>query len=386
MIPTGWYRERRWVRTGVLAIAAGALMVWSPQGWFIAEIYLAAWIAWVWLPDSAKTGRVLAAFFGLSVASLVVLGQNPSWRSITWTLMMPYAGLLAARPLPLKWAMAGLATLGLARAATVGSSWNLMMGDGLTLVAIFAGVLSARIRRESRALDRRRMTELEQAYRELTQAHRQLRETALEVAEARAREERYRLAADIHDGVGHRLTSLVIGLESLAMMLPDDVEQARGRLPALIGTARQALADVREAVHARQAAEEAWDRRSLERLVKTAAEHGRWQTAVSLEAEPERWPAPVRRVVFRVLQEALTNILRHAQATAVRVSVVQRFDSVEMTIVDDGVASGTIQPGYGMAQIEQRCRSVGGQVGWRVLDPHGLELSARVPIRAVQEA
>jgi signal transduction histidine kinase len=361
-------------------------MVWSPQGWFIAEIYLAAWIAWVWLPDSAKTGRVLAAFFGLSVASLVVLGQNPSWRSITWTLMMPYAGLLAARPLPLKWAMAGLATLGLARAATVGSSWNLMMGDGLTLVAIFAGVLSARIRRESRALDRRRMTELEQAYRELTQAHRQLRETALEVAEARAREERYRLAADIHDGVGHRLTSLVIGLESLAMMLPDDVEQARGRLPALIGTARQALADVREAVHARQAAEEAWDRRSLERLVKTAAEHGRWQTAVSLEAEPERWPAPVRRVVFRVLQEALTNILRHAQATAVRVSVVQRFDSVEMTIVDDGVASGTIQPGYGMAQIEQRCRSVGGQVGWRVLDPHGLELSARVPIRAVQEA
>jgi signal transduction histidine kinase len=78
------------------------------------------------------------------------------------------------------------------------------------------------------------------AHEELHQAHAELQEAAVRSMRYAALEERVRLSSEIHDGVGHQLTSLIIQLQALELMLPDDVEQASAVVPEMIVVARRA--------------------------------------------------------------------------------------------------------------------------------------------------
>lgn len=222
--------------------------------------------------------------------------------------------------------------------------------------------------------------ELKAAYDELQATHRQLVETTHEVVGARAREERLQIAADIHDGVGHRLTSLIIGLESMEMMLPDDIDAAEQRLPALVTTARQALLEVRQAVHASQADDGEVDQDAFDQLMEAAARDGAWKLDVHWHADPAHWPPALRITLFRVLQESLTNTLRHAQATHVAVRIAAGDGEVALEVSDDGCLLGEVSPGFGLNHMQKRCQALGGMPTWSARAPHGFSVFARLPV------
>ncbi len=349
------------------------------QGFWLGMAYLAFYLGWLWLPERLHSGRNDLILAAVAVSGLLVATRNPEWQPVTIMMLYPCAGLLARRVVPGTWL--GITGLGLmavrymlAPADTVSTLVNMVSVGG-----VYAGFYAGRIRREARDLDRRRVQEIKTAYDELHSTHQQLVETSQAMAEARAREERLQIAADIHDGVGHRLTSLVIGLESMEMMLPDDVDAAERRLPNLVTTARQALMEVRQAVHASQGDDGEMKRDGFDQLLEDAARDGDWSLTVEWRADPESWSPALRVTLFRVLQESLTNTLRHAHATQVAVRIVDGDGQVALQVSDDGVLIGAVLPGFGLNQMQKRCQALGGTLTWSVSRPHGLTIAACLP-------
>ncbi len=241
-------------------------------GWFGAA-WVLYYLIWLWLPTRIRTWPVnlllgMVAALGLALASTLLHSS-----ALTQNLLYPDAVFLAVQPGPGVWLWISGASL-LAAGAFMTPNSATMFSHLLTLSTLFAVAYLLHLRRRARELDRQRTEELRLAYKSLQSTHQQLVDATAAIAEARAREERLRIAADIHDGVGHRLTSLIVGLESLELMLDDDLEAARTRVPTLLTTARQALGEVREAVHARETSGDDWDRRTFDALVQAAAVDG----------------------------------------------------------------------------------------------------------------
>lgn len=363
----------------VIAAAARHLAAHDP---WLGIAYTLYFILWIWIPTRLRIWRNDLILAGIAAGGLIVVAANPEGRLMAEGMVFPIAVFLARKVPPTPWTW--LSILGLAAVRTAMTPHVTMNTGGqlVTLGGIFFGVYGARIRGEARALDRQRVAELEAAYAELQSTHQQLVETTREVAEARAREERLQIATDIHDGVGHRLTSLIIGLESIEVMLPQDLEAAQDRLPDLVTTARQALSEVRQAVHATQESGDGFNQDAFRQLVDDAARDGQWETEVRWRGNPVRWPASLRITLFRVLQESLTNILRHAQAKRVKIEVLEYANAVMLRVEDDGVLADGLAPGFGLNQMENRCRALGGALTWAPRSPHGLVVTAHLPLEA----
>lgn len=372
--------RRQWLGTMALVVVAIAVRHVATHAPWLGIAYILFFILWLWIPIRFRTWRNDLILAGIAVAGLILAAVNPEWRSLAELSIFPIAAFLAHTAPPTPWAWLSILGLAVVRVAMTPHVTSNIAGQVVTLGGIFFGVYGSRIRREARELDRQRVAELEAAYAALQSTHQQLVETTQAAAEARAREERLQIAADIHDGVGHRLTSLIIGLESMEMMLPRDLEAAQERLPELVTTARQALSEVRQAVHASQEVDEEFNQDAFQQLVDDAARDGQWETEVRWRGDPVRWPASLRITLFRVLQESLTNILRHAQAVRVEIEVLEHAHAVTLRVEDDGVLAGALAPGFGLNQMQNRCRALGGTIAWTPRSPHGLVVTANLPL------
>jgi signal transduction histidine kinase len=250
----------------------------------------------------------------------------------------------------------------------------------VSVFGIYWGVYGIHLRREAQALDRQRMSQLESTYRQLQETHQRLIDTTQAVVESRAREARLETLADIHDGVGHRLTSLIIGLESLEMMLPDDPHTARTRVTDLVAIAREALQDVRQAVRARSYDPPDFDRQSFDRLIERVRHNGQMRIDAELPESINHWPDLTRMTLYHILQESLTNVLRHAKADRVRVTLRRQLASVILQVADNGILVQPLIPGFGLVRLRQRCEALGGELQLSVAHPHGLDLQATLPL------
>ncbi len=369
---------RKWLGTGALLVVALTSRHLALRSNWLGVPYVAFFVGWLWLPPRFRTWRNSLMLGGLAALGLVLAARLPGTQPLAVVLLYPCAVFLASRAPSGPSAWIGLAGLA-ASSILISPHLTAHLGGNLVVLGgVYIGTYGAKLRREARQLDRERVKELENAYAELQSTHQKLIETTAQVAESRAREERLQLAADIHDGVGHRLTSLIIGLEAVELMLPHDVNRAEERLPALVTTARQSLFEVRQAVHAREQGKDL-GMDAFQALVNDAATEGQWDPSVNWSGNPEHWPATVRLTLFRVLQESLTNILRYAKARHVTVDVVENETTVTMRIADDGALRQAPVGGFGLNHLKSRCRTLGGSFTWTAAKPHGLIITAQIP-------
>ncbi len=203
-----------------------------------------------------------------------------------------------------------------------------------------------------------------------------LREAQAGLADRARAEERNRIAGEMHDVIGHALTVSLLHVSSARLALDDAPEEARASLAEAERLAQQSLAEVRAAVGLMRAdgpsahapMPGAGD---LEELVASFRRAG---TPVSCDVDGDlSWlTATAGLVVYRLLQEALTNAARHAPGaeTAVRVEVA---DTGTRVVVDSDGAPGRAGAGTGLLGMRERVEAVGGrltagpwQAGWRV--------------------
>jgi two-component system sensor histidine kinase UhpB len=196
-------------------------------------------------------------------------------------------------------------------------------------------------------------------------------------------EERRRLARDLHDEVNQALTAILRRLEALAQETPAEHRPEVAELKRLVNQAMDELLNL-----ARQLRPSALDDHGLVPAVETQLKRFSARTGIEVRLEtqgdPDTLPEVVQTAIYRVAQEALTNVTRHAGATVVELELEQGPAGAELRVRDDG--SG-FEPGVakadggglGLVGMAERARLVGGELDVRSAPGGGTTVTLRVP-------
>jgi ligand-binding sensor domain-containing protein/signal transduction histidine kinase len=200
--------------------------------------------------------------------------------------------------------------------------------------------------------------------------------------------ERHRLASELHDGLAQGLSGLIRQLEALRGELPDVPPQILERLARALDLARGSLSDARRSVRALRPPELTGS--TLAEGLAVAAHQLTAGAGVRLEVQvtgtPCSLPPEAEQHLFRAGQEALSNAVRHAQASVIRLSVAFRRRSVRVTVSDDGrglgAATSAASGGVGLGAMRERMRLAGGELRLVSRAGRGTEVIAILPLEA----
>ena len=196
--------------------------------------------------------------------------------------------------------------------------------------------------------------------------------------------ERRRLARELHDETGQALTSILLGLKQVEeAKTPEEASRASASLRELTV---QTLQNVRRlAVELRpQALDDFGLVPALERLGEAFAEQSGITVDVQANLDPSRLPPEIETALYRIVQEALTNVAKHSSASHVSVVVTKREGFVTAVVEDNGKgfgARGGAGEGLGLIGMKERVGLLGGRLAIESTEGAGTTLVAEVPVR-----
>ncbi|HIY89645.1 MAG TPA: sensor histidine kinase [Candidatus Merdibacter merdipullorum] len=197
--------------------------------------------------------------------------------------------------------------------------------------------------------------------------------------------ERNRLAREIHDTLGHTLTGLSTGIDAAKTLLQRDPDMAIKQLDILSATAREGLKDVRRSV--RKLRPDALENHTLKGALETMIEEFMRSSGVkvsyvchldSLDFQPDE-----EDTIYRIVQECMTNSVRHGHASRIYISFGKDQDSLILIIEDDGKGCVDIQEGFGLHHMKERIALLNGNV--RFYGRDGFEVLVELPLRKEDE-
>jgi signal transduction histidine kinase len=209
-----------------------------------------------------------------------------------------------------------------------------------------------------------------------------------ERASAAVSEERARIARELHDVVGHSVSVMTVQASAVRRLLHPDQERERDALLIVEQTGREALAEMRRMVGVLRRPEEAPARapqpslEQIDRLVEQAREAG-LPVELRIEGEPVQLPAGVDLTAYRLVQEGLTNAMKHAHAERTQVVVRYGVDDIEVSVSDDGrggPAGSASDGGHGLVGMRERVSVYGGELEAGPRPGGGYRLRARLPL------
>jgi signal transduction histidine kinase len=211
------------------------------------------------------------------------------------------------------------------------------------------------------------------------------RRVAIEEERRRAvGEEQARIARELHDVIAHSVSVIVVQAGAADDVFDTRPDQARAALLSIEQAGRDALAELRRLLGGvRAEADPAGPQPGLERLDELAEpmRAGGLDVVVHREGSPAPLPAGVELSAYRIVQEALTNTLRHARATRAEVTVRYGADAVEVDVRDDGhAAPANDGGGRGLVGMRERASLLGGTLEAGPLPRGGYRVHARLPL------
>ena len=277
---------------------------------------------------------------------------------------------LAASAEPRAMRVAGLASVGAMALALALSSYG-AFGD---LAARVVFLVAAWLFGDSIGSRRAYVREIEQ------KAERLERERASEARRAVA-EEQARIARELHDVVAHALSVIVVQAGAAEDVFDADPSRARGPIRAIDSAARAALGDLRRVLGVLHEGTEYEPQPGLARLdalVEQVRATG-LEVAVEVAGSPRPLPAAVDLSAFRIVQEALTNTLKHANASHVDVRIGYG-DSLRLDVRDDGRGSVNGNGGNGIVGMRERVALLGGTIETGSASGGGFRVAAEIPL------
>jgi signal transduction histidine kinase len=228
------------------------------------------------------------------------------------------------------------------------------------------------------------------AARDVSERDRLERDLRRQAGELAASEERSHLARELHDSVTQALFSMTLVARSVEMLLDRDPDAARAQLAQLRDLQREALAEMRALIFELRPGNLEQDGLTRALRTHTAALQGRIGLPVVVESTvDERLPLPIEEVLYRIAQEALHNVVKHANAQQVRVEVGRVSSGVRMRIVDDGRGfdPDKVPTGHlGLAGMQSRATKVGAKFACRSVPGSGTTVEVTVPNAAIAAA
>jgi signal transduction histidine kinase len=350
-------------RIGHSALTVAAVLLVLPLAWRRRApiAVLATMVGWfagiVFLVITQSPGAPLTAVVALGIAFYTVGAHTASRRSL-----VGFAG--------------GLAGVIAIDAASGGVFQSVGVRPGVWFLMTIAWLVGREVRRrriEMQSL-RARTAEIEQE-----------REERLRIAAA---EERSRIARELHDVVAHSVSVMVVQSQAAQRVLVDDVDAARDALRSIEETGRQALTELRRLLGLLREVEGGASlapQPSLQYLDELLAQirDAGLPVDLTVEGTPTALPQGVDLSAYRIVQEGLTNTLKHAEAD--RVSVLVRYDPavLEIEISDDGRGAPEVSGngvGHGLVGMRERVSLYGGELVAGRGEDGGYVVRARLPL------
>ncbi|MGW2911202.1 sensor histidine kinase [Streptomyces asoensis] len=210
-----------------------------------------------------------------------------------------------------------------------------------------------------------------------------------QAARRRADEERLRIARELHDVLAHSLSLINVQSGVGLALLDSDPEQARTALTTIKAASKEALGEVRQVLDSLRAPGDAprTPAPGLDRLPELVEQAARAGLAVEVTGEPPRLPPHTDLAAFRIVQEALTNVVRHSGSRHARVRLGRDGGTLRLRIDDDGPATGAEAggSGNGLAGMRERAAALGGTIEAGPRPGGGFRVLAVLPTRAGED-
>jgi signal transduction histidine kinase len=211
--------------------------------------------------------------------------------------------------------------------------------------------------------------------------------TREEEARSRVDAERLRIAREVHDTVAHAIAIINVQAGVTAHVLDKRPERAREALEVIEQTSSRALREMRAILGVLRGPDEGRvphpDLSQLEDLTAQARDAG-IEVEVEVESSsPTPLPSAVGSAAYRILQEAITNVIRHVGPTRVTVALDYGIDALQIRVTDQGhrgVPGSAASSGRGIAGMRERCQLLGGDLTAGSLPDGGFEVRARLPL------
>ena len=332
----------------------------------VCAVLVAVWLALPWRPSATRLSKLLSPAFILA-ATAMLFASDLIWALGLYPIAFANGVFLFGSRRGAVYAAVALVALfvtGFVRSlnATVGPSpetvverWALIALLTMVCLGLSAAVIDAR----------RSRGQAEDLLGDLEAAHAELRRYAERARELTLSEERARMAREIHDSVGHHLTAVKLQAEAALKMAEKRPEKAREQMERARDLAAQAFDEVHRSVRALgpPPTGERSGAGALRALVRSFEGTG-FDVRFAVEGEERMLPEETELVLYRALQEGLTNAARHSNARRVRVSLVYGDESVRLVVADDGHGApdetGITNGGFGLPALRERVESLGG--------------------------
>jgi signal transduction histidine kinase len=246
---------------------------------------------------------------------------------------------------------------------------------GLTLVFALLLINALIAERQSRE-------QLEIAHDKLAMAHEKLRYYALRIEDQATLQERNRIAREIHDGLGHTLAAQTIQLNNALLFWKSEDEKALAFLKQAKQLGSEALLEIRKSVSVLRS--NPLQGLSLESAIDKLLQDFQHMTAIEVSNSirlPVLLSQEINTTLYRIVQESLTNIHKHADATMVTVGLQQHAGQIYLSIADNGKGFDPAQntTGFGLQGMRERVAAAGGQLAIYSKSENGCRISVSLP-------
>ncbi len=228
--------------------------------------------------------------------------------------------------------------------------------------------------------------EVNSLYKELQTANEQLQEYAMMTEKMTQTKERNRLAREIHDTIGHTLTGISAGLDACIAIIEEDPAHTKKQLEIISEVTRVGINDIRRSVN--ELRPDALERLSLDVAIRKMVTDMNCMsdTEINFNCELNQlsFDADEENAIYRVIQESITNALRHGRAKQIDINISRNENELTLTIKDNGIGCKDIKHGFGIKHIIERVQMLKGTVTFD--GSGGFLVEAKIPIRWGKEA
>ena len=263
---------------------------------------------------------------------------------------------------------------------------SLMTFTNILLFLLFVLTMIIRQKAENSRILRLNMA-LSGKNAELHEANVKLQEYSETIKRMTEIEERNRLAREIHDTLGHALTGIVVSADAGKILFDAAPEEAKARFDVIGQTARQGLEDVRRSIRALRP--DALESHDLESALEKMIENFRETTGADIRYAQEAGKLLLAQdeevTVYRIVQEGMTNAIRHGKATQINLIIDRKDRNLRVRIFDNGVGMQGKKTGFGLNYMKERVELLKGTLryGNREDGSRGFFLEAEIPVRGV---
>lgn len=320
-------------------------------GYFVFQILLGGWIVYL----SKGAGFNAMVLLPLAGHAVILLPRRISYFA-QFSILLAYVGAVYAFSEDLQ------------------AVW-----EGLPI--FFAGLVFIVVFTQMALNEEASRREVERLVKELTQANQQLRDYAAQIEDLAITKERNRLAREIHDGLGHYLTSIHMQIKAADALVKTDPAKSSEHLQKAISLTQEALVDVRQSVGTlrSQPNQDVPLEKVIPQLFENAKSFG-ISPRLEIIGTTRELSATTYWTLYRAVQEGISNACKHSKARNLSICLdYSSPDWVVLVVEDDGIGAGDLKEGFGLMGLRERVQIVGGEFELLENSIEGFGFKIKVP-------